>query len=214
MALTRKLLSSMGIEADKIDQIIEAHTETVSGLKQQIADLGDELTKAKETGSAESGRLKDVQKELDDLKNQIAEDEKAREGKDYDALKKEYEDYKAEVHEKEIKGAKERAFRGLLSDMNVSEKGTNMILKYMGTSGIELDEEGKLKDATAIKKAVKEDWGDYIPTVEAKGADTKTPPTDGKGSATTKTKEEIMAIKDAVARQKAIAENMDLFGAQ
>ena len=214
MALTRKLLSSMGIEADKIDQIIEAHTETVSGLKQQIADLGDELTKAKETGSAESGRLKDVQKELDDLKNQVAEDAKAREGKDYDALKKEYEDYKAEVHEKEVKGAKEKAFRGLLSDMNVSEKGTSMILKYMGVSGIELDEEGKLKDATAIKKAVKEDWGDYIPTVEAKGADTKTPPTDGKGSATTKTKEEIMAIKDATARQKAIAENMELFGAQ
>ena len=214
MALTRKLLSSMGIETDKIDQIIEAHTETVSGLKQQIADLGDELTKAKETGSAESGRLKDVQKELDDLKNQVAEDAKAREGKDYDALKKEYEDYKAEVHEKEVKGAKEKAFRGLLSDMNVSEKGTSMILKYMGVSGIELDEEGKLKDATAIKKAVKEDWGDYIPTVEAKGADTKTPPTDGKGSATTKTKEEIMAIKDATARQKAIAENMELFGAQ
>ena len=214
MALTRKLLSSMGIETDKIDQIIEAHTETVSGLKQQIADLGDELTKAKETGSAESGRLKDVQKELDDLKNQVAEDAKAREGKDYDALKKEYEDYKAEVHEKEVKGAKEKAFRGLLSDMNVSEKGTSMILKYMGVSGIELDEEGKLKDATAIKKAVKEDWGDYIPTVEAKGADTKTPPTDGKGSATTKTKEEIMANKDATARQKAIAENMELFGAQ
>ena len=214
MALSRKFLTAMGIGAEQIEQIIEAHTETVSGLKQQIADLGDELTKAKETGSAESGRLKDVQKELDDLKNQVAEDAKAREGKDYDALKKEYEDYKAEVHEKEVKGAKEKAFRGLLSDMNVSEKGTSMILKYMGVSGIELDEEGKLKDATAIKKAVKEDWGDYIPTVEAKGADTKTPPTDGKGSATTKTKEEIMAIKDATARQKAIAENMELFGAQ
>ncbi len=211
MALTRKLLSSMGIEADKIDQIIEAHTETVSGLKQQIADLGDELTKAKETGSAESGRLKDVQKELDDLKNQVAEDAKAREGKDYDALKKEYEDYKAEVQEKAVKSAKEKALRDLLSDMKVSDKGTSMIMKYMGVSGVELNEDGKLKDATAIRKAVKEDWGDYIPKVEEKGADTKQPPTDGKGGASAKTREEIMSIKDTTARQQAIAENIELF---
>ena len=212
MALTRKLLSSMGIEADKIDQIIEAHTETVSGLKQQIADLGDELTKAKETGSAESGRLKDVQKELDDLKAQVEADNKAREGKDYDALKKEYEDYKAEQEAKATKTAKEKAFRDLLSDMKVSDKGTSMIMKYMGVSGVELDEEGKLKDATALRKAVKEDWGDYIPTVETKGADTKQPPTDGKGGAGAKTREEIMAIKDSAERQKAIADNPSLFG--
>ena len=214
MALSRRMLSAMGLEADKIEQIIEAHTETVTGLKQQNADLSDQLAKAKEAVSADSGRLKDVQKELDDLKAQVEADNKAREGKDYDALKQEYENYKAEVQEKAVKSAKEKAFRDLLSDMKVSDKGTNMILKYMGVSGIELDEDGKLKDATALRKAVKEDWGDYIPTVETKGADTKQPPTDGKGGAGAKTKEEIMAIKDTTARQQAIAENMELFGAQ
>ena len=30
MSLTRKMLKAMGIEEDKIEQIIEAHTETVS----------------------------------------------------------------------------------------------------------------------------------------------------------------------------------------
>ncbi len=214
MALSRRMLSAMGLEADKIEQIIEAHTETVTGLKQQNADLSDQLAKAKEAVSADSGKLKDVQKELDDLKAQVEADNKAREGKDYDALKQEYENYKAEVQEKAVKSAKEKAFRNLLSDMKVSDKGTNMILKYMGVSGIELDEDGKLKDATALRKAVKEDWGDYIPTVETKGADTKQPPTDGKGGAGAKTKEEIMAIKDTTARQQAIAENMELFGAQ
>ena len=214
MALSRRMLSAMGLEADKIEQIIEAHTETVTGLKQQNDDLSDQLAKAKEAVSADSGKLKDVQKELDDLKAQVEADNKAREGKDYDALKQEYENYKAEVQEKAVKSAKEKAFRNLLSDMKVSDKGTNMILKYMGVSGIELDEDGKLKDATALRKAVKEDWGDYIPTVETKGADTKQPPTDGKGGAGAKTKEEIMAIKDTTARQQAIAENMELFGAQ
>ena len=35
MALTRKLLSALGIEADKIEQIIDAHTETVEALKKE-----------------------------------------------------------------------------------------------------------------------------------------------------------------------------------
>ena len=212
MALSRRMLSAMGLEADKIEQIIEAHTETVTGLKQQNADLTDQLAKAKEAGSADSGKLKDVQKELDDLKAQVEADNKAREGKDYDALKKEFDDYKAEQEAKATKTAKEKAFRDLLSDMKVSDKGISMIMKYMGVSGIELDEEGKLKDATALRKAVKEDWGDYIPTVETKGADTKQPPTDGKGGAGAKTREEIMAIKDSAERQKAIADNPSLFG--
>jgi hypothetical protein len=34
MALTRKMLKAMGIEEEKIEQIIEAHAETVDGLKE------------------------------------------------------------------------------------------------------------------------------------------------------------------------------------
>lgn len=213
MALSRRMLSAMGLEADKIEQIIEAHTETVSGLKQQIADLGDDLAKAKESGTADSDRLKDVQKELDTLKAQVAEDAKSREGKDYDALKKEFDDYKADIQAKAEKSAKEKAFRELLSDMKVSDKGVSLILKYQGVNGIELDEDGKLKDAPALRKAVKEDWSDYISTVETKGADTKTPPGSDSGAGKM-TKADIMKIKDTSERQKAIAENPELFGIQ
>ena len=35
MALTRKMLKAMGIEEEKIDEIIDAHTETVNALKDQ-----------------------------------------------------------------------------------------------------------------------------------------------------------------------------------
>lgn len=213
MALSRRMLTAMGITADQIEQIIEAHTETVSGLKQQIADLGDELAKAKESGTAESDRLKDVQKELDTLKAQVAEDAKSREGKDYDALKKEFDEYKADIQAKAVKSAKEKAFRDLLSDMKVSDKGVSLILKYQGVNGIELDEDGKLKDAPALRKAVKEDWSDYISTVETKGADTKTPPGSDSGAGKM-TKADIMKIKDTSERQKAIAENPELFGIQ
>ena len=57
MALTRKLLKGMGLTEEQIDSVIDAHTETVDGLKTQIQTLKDD-----------AGKLKDVQKELDDLK--------------------------------------------------------------------------------------------------------------------------------------------------
>ena len=49
MALTRKLLRSMGSEDEKIDQIIDAHTETVNALKDErdeLRDAADRLEKA------------------------------------------------------------------------------------------------------------------------------------------------------------------------
>ena len=57
MSLTRKMLKAMGIEEEKIDQIIEAHSETVDSLK---AD--------RDSYKEDAEKLKDVQKELDDLK--------------------------------------------------------------------------------------------------------------------------------------------------
>lgn len=211
MALTRKFLAALGIESEKIDQIVEANAESLADIQDKLAKANAELKEAK----SKAETLPEVQKKYDALVKQVEADNKAREGKDYDALKKEYEDYKAEVQEKAVKSAKEKAVRGLLSDMNMSDKGTYMFMEYgYPKISVELDEEGKLKDATAIKQVVKKDFGEYIPKIETKGADTKTPPTDGKGGASAKTREEIMAIKDTTARQQAIAENLELFGAQ
>ena len=36
--MTRKLLKSMGIEDEKVDQIIEAHTEVTDALKKELAE--------------------------------------------------------------------------------------------------------------------------------------------------------------------------------
>lgn len=192
MALTRKMLSAMGIEADKIEQIIEAHTETITGVR------GD-ADKYRETAD----KLKSVQTELDDLK-------KATAGKDYDALKKEYEDFKAEVAEKETKAAKEKAYREALKDANLNEKGIEKALKYANWSGLELDEDGKLKEAKTHIKEAKEEWAEYVVKGGTQGAQTPNPPANTGGNG--KTKEEIMKIADTAERQKAIAENHELFG--
>ena len=57
MALTRKYLKAMGLEDDKIDQIIEAHTEVTTAIK---ADA--------DRYKADAGKLAEVQAELDSLK--------------------------------------------------------------------------------------------------------------------------------------------------
>lgn len=203
MALTRKFLSALGIEAEKIDEIINAHTETVDALK---AERDNYKTKVETL----DGEKKDIQKELDDLKTANAEDAKSREGKDYDALKKEFDDYKADVEAKATKASKEAAVRDILKDLNISEKGTRLALKYQNLDSVELDENGKIKNSTELRKSLKEDWGDYVMKDTEQGADTPNPP-EGKGKSY-KSKEEIMSIKNRSERQKAIAENPELFG--
>ena len=158
MALTRRMLTAMGLESEKIDQIIEAHAETVNGLKAEI-----------EKQKEKADQLPDIQKELDDLK-------KSYEGKDYDKLKKEYDDYKSEVQAKETKAAKEKAYREALKDANLTEKGIEKAIKYADWSGVELDDDGKLKDAKNHIKSVREEWAEYITKTQQQGAETSTPP--------------------------------------
>lgn len=211
MALSRRYLATLGIEADKVDEIITAHAESLEAVKSdrdkykaQVDDLTEKIGKDAEA-------LKTAQKELSDLKAQVDADAKDREGKDYDALKAEFDNYKKEQEAKAVKSAKETALKELLKDMKMSDRGEKQVLKWMGVDGFELDENGKIKDASTLRKSIKEDWGDYIQTEGAKGADTPTPP-GGTGGGTGKTKKEIMQIKDAKERQQAIADNPELFG--
>ena len=211
MALPRKYLSALGIEADKIDQIIEAHTDSLESIKAERDKYKEQIDNGKNDADAKAKELADTRKELEDLKKQVETDAKEREGKDYDKLKKEFDDYKAEQEAKATRAAKESALKELLTDMKMSDKGSKQVLKWMGVADIELDEDGKIKDASNLRKSIKEDWGDYIQSEGAKGAETSTPP-ENNGGKKYSTKEEIMNIKDRNERQQAISENHELFG--
>lgn len=196
MSLTRKMLKAMGIEEEKIDQIIEAHSETVDSLK---AD--------RDSYKEDAEKLKDVQKELDDLKAKGDDGWKEK----HDALKVEFDQYKNDVQAKETKAAKEAAYRAILKDANLSEKGVEKAIKYADWDKIELGEDGKLKGANDHIKAVREEWAEYVTTTTTTGAKTSNPPANN-GGKTGKTKEEIMAIRDPAVRQAEIAKNPEAFG--
>lgn len=202
MAFTRKFLSAMGIEADKVDEIINAHIEVVDGLKEE-----------RDNFKKDAEKLADVEKELNKAKEKIAKngDGETVAKEDYDKLKKEYDDYKADITAKNTRTEKENAFRELLKSVGVSEKRFNAIIKVSDIDGLELDKDGKIKDAEKHTENVKSEWADFIETTTTKGAKTANPPANN-GKGTGKTKEEIMAIKDGAMRRQAMVDNPHLFG--
>lgn len=195
MSLTRKMLKAMNIEEEKIDQIIEAHTETVDGFKDKLNDYKDKAEK-----------YDGVKKELDDLKDGDNDWQKK-----YEKEHSDFEAYKTDITAKETKRTKEHAYRELLRGAGVSEKRLDAILKVTNLDSVELDKDGKIKDADKHTETVKTEWADFVETTSTQGANTANPPANtGKG--TTKTKEEIMAIKDGAVRRAEMAANPQLFG--
>jgi hypothetical protein len=83
-------------------------------------------------------------------------------------------------------------------------------VKYADWAGVEIGEDGKLKNAKELVKAAREEWAEYIVKTDQQGVNTPNPP-GGKGNETM-TKEQIMAVKDRNERQRLISENHTLFG--
>ena len=198
MGFSRKMLKAMNIEEDKIEQIIDAHSETVDALK---AD--------RDAYKEDAAKLAAVQKELDELKAKGDDGYKAK----YEAEKAAHDKLKSEITAKETKKAKTDAYRELLKASGIDEKRIEVVLRASAPTidGIELDADGKIKEADKYSADIKTEWGDFVVTQSTKGTNTTTPPANN-GGTSTMTRADIMAIKDRSERQKAIAENPTLFG--
>lgn len=160
MALTRKMLSAMGIEQDKIDQIIESHTETVDGLKKQAEEYKEKASKADS-----------LQKKLDEIEAKEPDTLKD----DYEKLKAEFDGYKETVAAENAKREKAELFKALLKEAGIDEKRLSTIVKVTDLSKIEV-EDGKIKDADTVKKEAAEEWKDFIVKTSTEGAQVDTPP--------------------------------------
>ena len=208
MALTkaqvREILSAAGVTSENmseaVDKIIDGHLTSVNALREDIAKY-----------KADAEKLPTVQKELDDMKANSNDDWKEK----HDRLKDEFDKYKTDVQAKETKAAKEAAYRSILKDANLSEKGIEKAVKYADWDKIELGEDGKLKGANDHIKSVREEWAEYVTTTTTTGAKTSTPPVNNGGAKLTKAeiyaKDEHGRYKLSTAeRQKALAENPEL----
>ena len=204
MALTkaqvREILSAAGVTSENmseaVDKIIDGHVTSVNALREDVAKY-----------KADAEKLTTVQKELDDMKANTNDSWKEK----HDKLKGDFDTYKKDVEAKETHSKKVEAYRTLLKDAGLSEKGIEKAIKYAEWDKIELEADGKLKGANDHIKAVKEEWAEYVTTTTTTGARTSNPPANN-GTGTGKTKEEILAIKDGGLRRAEMAKNPHLFG--
>lgn len=169
---------------DKVNQLQTLHHEIVNGLmdeKDEAIQRAEKAEKAAESAKAEK-----------------------------EAAEKSLTDYKAQQTQKDTRATKAAAYKQLLKDKGVLEKHFDRVVKMTGADidALELDENGKVKDAKKFMDSQKDVWSDFVGTTTTTGARVDTPPTN---TGSKMTKEQIFAIKDAGERQAAIAANADLF---
>lgn len=168
MAITRRFLSALGIEADKIDEIITAHLETVNELKE-----------ARDKYKVDADKLPGVQKQLEAAQNS-ASDEDSYKTK-YENLQTEFDTYKTNVEAERANAEKKSQYRDLLRECGISEKRLDAVLRLVDLDKVEVDADGKIDGVEDVKKAIKADWADYIPADTNQGAKVADPPAGGNG---------------------------------
>lgn len=201
MAFTRKMLKAMGIEEEKIDEIIEAHREVTDALKED-----------RDKYKADAEKYADTKKALDDLKEQVSGTDSYKEK--YEKEHKDFEDFKKGIAEEKLSAQKATAFKGLLKEAKVSDDWIDDIVKFTSLDDISLDDDGKIVDADKRLDGIKAKYAKYIVTESQRGANTENPPTNTGGNKMSKA--EIFKKDDhgryvlsAQERQKAIAESLN-----
>ena len=162
MSLTRKLLKGMGLTDEQVDTIIEAHTDTVDGLKEQVM-----------TYKADAEKLPNVQKELDDLKA-------AGDGGFKEKFEKEhsdFENFKKTIQEKETKAAKESAAKAFFESKGITGNSLEIAMRGSSAEIAALDLDGeKIKDSSALDALVNGTFKALVSTTTTKGANIPNPP--------------------------------------
>lgn len=173
MALTRaqikEILSKAGTPSEGLDaaiqSIIEGHTSSI-----------DALTEQRDKYKADADKLSAVQAELDKAK-EAAKDQKPDTWKvKYEGIKAEFDGYKETIAKQQTAAKKSAAYKALLAEIKISEKVREGVLKLANLDKVELDADGKIKDADTLKTSLTKEWADFIVTDGKKGVEDPNPP--------------------------------------
>lgn len=192
MAFTRSFLKASGLTDEQVTAVMEEHVAVTDALKGE-----------RDKYKAEAEKAADLQKQLDGING--GEDYKEKWEKEHQA----FEDFKKKTADDAEAAKVQAAYRSLLIDEKIGAKRLDSIMRVTDFSKMKLDKEGKLVNEAELRKSIGDEWGEFRTTITEKGAKVETPPKTDGGKMT---KEQIMQISDTTARQKAIAENLDLFG--
>ena len=179
MALTRKLLKGMGLTDEQVDTIIEAHTDTVDGLKADVSKY-----------KADAEKLPSVQKQLDGLKAAGDGGYKEKYEKEHSA----FEAFKTDITAKESKAAKEKAVRAYFESKNITGANLDLAMRGCGEEMAALEMDGdKIKDTKSLDALVDGTYKGLVSTTQTHGANPANPPANTGGA---KSREDIYKKDD------------------
>lgn len=175
MALTRSMLKSMNLTEEQVNAIIEAHTDTVDGLKKENGAL-----------KAASASVEEVTKERDSLRDQLSKaGDAAKVQADFDA-------YKQQVAKEKADALNHTDLLDIAREAGVArESFRSMIARDFDLSKIQRGEDGKVQNRAELLEAVKTGYPDFIATTNPEGTPTANPPT---GDNKTYTREQIRTM--------------------
>lgn len=150
MALSRKFLASLKLEADVIDTIIEAHGETVDALKKQRDDA-----------IAASGNIEELTKERDELRTQLEELKTA--GGDVAKVQAEFDAYKKQVEDERLTARTDADVLDMLKEAGIQrETFRTMAAKAFDRSKIKRGDDGNIANRDELLTAIKTEFADCI----------------------------------------------------
>lgn len=198
MALTVKMLKGLGLTDEQREAILEEHANTVSEIKTE-----------RDRFKQDAEKLAEVQRQLDDLKENGNDGYKDKYEKEHQA----FEDYKSGITAKEAKAAKEKAARAYLKSKGITDDAS-LDLAMMAASDeitkLEMDGE-KIKDTAGLDGLLSGTLAKLVTHSQTEGTKTPTPAGTGGGSNygdIYKKDDRGRYVMSTAERQKAIAEKM------
>lgn len=156
----------MGIEGPQVQAILDAHDETISGLKA-----------ARDKYKEQADMVPSLQEQLEAASAAVSESEdwKAK----YEGERKAFKDYQAKVDGEKAAAAKAKAYRDMLKAAGIDPKRIDAIMRVTDLSKVEMDD-GKLKDGDKLSETAKAEWADFVVKTRTDPSDPATPPKSNK----------------------------------
>lgn len=191
MALTRNYLKSMGLTEEQVNAIIENHTDSIDGLKAELA-----------TARAAAETVEALTKERDELKDKLSK------AGDAAKVQAEFDAYRQQVETEKANAAKSAAVRKALKASGVQrEEFLDLLMGKVELDKVEMDGDA-VKDEASFVAPFKAAYAGCFASESEQGTKLQNPPS---GGGTRMTKEQIAKIEDRDERRAAIAANLDLY---
>lgn len=163
MAISRKALEAMGIEENKLSQILDMHLETVNGLKEKI-----------ETYKADALKVPELSKKLDEFAQvqQISDEYKTK----YEQEVQSFSAFKKQLEAEKTNSTKKAAYKKLLEENKVKQNKWDLIMRTVKLDDLKLKEDNTLENSEDLNKSIVTDWSDFIEHEIVKGVPIARPP--------------------------------------